>query len=758
MVETKVLDEALRGGEPARLLEENCKKRLQKAEEAVKEAVANAPQFLSEAKEKHAMLLESAASLNTEVDMLGESLDEITESSHQLSQRVKWEAQKKEALEDLAVAIVPFVEIAKAMEQADGIGKKDIAALQSTHEVLEAAIATAVESGRPQLIRMVGELEELADEATAMMKSRYMDTFEIRPQKLIARGKVALSVPSQQRTTTTASAALAKCGLLDSAIDSIITELLRNKVAEGISAATIFFESESGDGCTLEWEAGGDDSAELLEFDLDDIEHLSDPEIDAMSEQLDISNAVARALKVYDVLRENVVGTEYARELSRAMHPWFSEHILPPSVILSSKRGEYAETGVPRDALRSRVTAASSCAKALQAVIRSRGVPSFVFAIEMDALEYKVGSECRAEAVLAARQAIATFFQARHDNDEMRECPISANHYVPREQRPPEYFPPCLVTRTALSVRDVFLATRRDALNALQGGSTGIGNSMNSAAVECLRAYRKDIPVQHGDDLKASLRLKALYYNDCMMFAHSGRMSASELGSTTELAEEIESLEEAAHETMMLVRRRAEERLIENLKAACRNGGLGSYGTLARIQRSSALSAAFNAMREVVSVFADVVPTEIAELAAGRLLQQYLTVLGNEVAALPEISAEGCDQINAILMDADSNVENLMNLVKGMDAVRAGAPPPDVITQMRRIQKRLLTIREILSAHMEDIATAYRSGNYQGLISREEVEHFILAIFEDTPLRSGFIRDLDVSLEQETGEWDNQNW
>lgn len=758
MVATKILDEALRGGEPARQLEERCAARLKTAEAAVADKVANAPEFLAETRKRHQVLMAGTASLQTELEMLGESLDDITESSRQLAQRARLDASKKEALEDLAIVIAPFVEVAKAVEASDDIATLDFAQLQETHSTLEAAIAIAAESGRQQLIRMVRELEEREDEVTAVMKSRYMDTFEVRPESIITRGKAVMAGTLHRVEVGAASAALAKVGLLQDAIKGIVSELVRNHVAESIAKANVFFQSETNVGSTLEWTEGSDSSAELLEFDLDDTETLSDPEIDAMSEQLDISNAVARALKIYDILREGVVGTHYSRELASAMHFWFSEHVLPSSVILKSRRRLQANNEVPRSALRSRVSAVSACAKALQMALHARGATSFVFAVEMDDLEESVGAECRAQAVLSARRAIATFFNARHDDNEMVECPIAADKYIPRAQRPPEYFAPCLVTRTAIHVHDVFLATRKDAVSALEGGSIGIGNTLNAAAVECLRAYREDIPVQHGDDLRASLRLKALYYNDCMMFAHSGRISAAQSGNTADLKAEIACLEEAALKTMTVVRRTAEQRLIENLRAACRNGALGAYGTLIRIQRSSALSAAFNAMREVVSVFADIVPTEIAEVAAGRLLEKYLTLLCNELTALPEISADGCDQITDILTDADTNVESLMDLVKGMNVVRAGAPPPDVINQMRKAQKRLHMIREILNARMEDIATAFRSGKYEGLISRTEVEQFIRAIFEDTPLRTSFIQDLDVSLEQETGDWENDNW
>ena len=253
------------------------------------------------------------------------------------------------------------------------------------------------------------------------------------------------------------------------------------------------------------------------------------------------------------------------------------------------------------------------------------------------------------------------------------------------------------------------------------------------------------------------MRLKALYYNDCMMFAHTCRMSAASQQSNT-LIEEAEKLEEAANKAMMVVRRTAEQRLIENLNAACRNGALGAYGALTRIQRGSALSAAFSAMREVVSVFVDVVPTELAEVAGGRLIDMYISRLCNEVVALPEISAEGCEQITEILDEANKNVEYLLGLVKGMDVLRAGAPPPEIISKVRLGLQRMHAIREILNARMEDITISFRSGNYEGLISRAEVEHFIRGIFEDTPLRTSFIQDLDVTLKEEEGEWENNDW
>lgn len=758
MVATKILDEALRGGEPAKALEERCKARLENARKTVQDLISSAPVYVTESRKNHEQLVKESESLDTELEMLGASLDDVTNRSQILLERSQLEARKKEALDDLAVEIVPFVKVADALEKSDNLSEASFTHLQKTVSMLESTIAIATESGKSQLIHMIPELEERADAATAMMKSRFMDTFDIRSTQIIASGRPSQSTSFPHTDAATASAVLAKAGLLDEALSGIVSELVRNNVALGLSKATVFFEDKIDNKISLEWSEGADNAGELLEFDFDDLEDVPDEEIDAMTEHLDISNTAARALKVFDVLREKVIGEKYSRELALKMQYWFANHILPASLVMESNRMSLKRDGIPREALRQRVTAISAAARVVQKAMRTRGATSFVLVVSVDVLEQDIGSECRAQAVLSARQAIALFANARHDDNEMVECPIAATEYLPRDQRPPEYFAPCLVTRTAIKVHDVFLTTRKDAVVALQGGSMGIGEALNAAALECLRSYREDIPVQHADDLRASLRLKALYFTDCTMLAHSCRMSAMSIGSTPEMEEETNDLEAAANKAMMVVRRMAEQRLTENLTAACRNGALGAYGTLVRIQRGSALSAAFTAMREVVSIFSDVVPTELAKQAAGRLLQKYLTFLCSQVIALPEISADGCAQIDGVLRDADNNTSTLMEMVKGMEIVRAGAPAPEVIQKLRQSQRKLGFIREILNARMEDIATAFRSGKYEDLITRDEVERLLRAIFEDTPLRASFIADLDVSVEQENGEWENSNW
>lgn len=755
-----VIDEALRGGDPARHLEERCRQQLVEAERAAEEAQAEVPGFIESTLERHEVHLKEITALNGDLESLDASLNEITKSSEEMVECSRLEAAKCKALDDLAVAIVPFVYVANALKRSDDLNDLSFPQMETTLATLEAAVQTAQESARSQLVRAVPELEERSDQVKALMKSQYLDMFEVRPESLT----VKLKSTDSKTTPKAAALSLSNVDLLKDAIESIVSELLRNDVAANLSRATLCFENETETSYTLEW-SQGEDSGELLEFDLDDIENADDNEVDAMSEHLDISNAASRALRVYDVLRLKLVGDAFSRELAFALQSWFCNEVLPSSVVMTNRRGTSTSTQPFSDSLRSRVSAVSACANVIQSAIRTRGVHSFVLIVEMDSLESKVGSECRAQAVLKTRRAIANFSNAEHDNEEIVECPIAAIKYIPPVERSPEYFPPCLVTKTSVIVHETFMTTQHDARNAEKGGSLGISGAMDAAALECLRSYREDIPVQYGDELRASLRLKALYYTDCMMLAHSCRLSAQEgRNSSQNMVEEAGNLESAAQKAMTVIRRTAERRLQENLNAACRKGALGAYGTLTRIQRSSALSAAFHAMREVVTVFAQIVPTELAEVAACRLIEKYLTKLCDEVVALPEISAEGCEQIDNILGDADRNVASLMKLVEGMEKIRAGAPPPSAVQQMHICLRRLRAIREILNAKMEDIVRSFESGVLEGLVSREEVQHFIRAIFEDTQLRASFVSRLDISssqagdVQQPSEDWNSSNW
>lgn len=760
MVPTEVLDEALRGGEGARLLASRAEKRFQNADRALRDALSQAPKYVVESKKKVHVLSEASCALSTELDMLSESLDDVTVTSQSIVEASRENKRKAALLDELAAALPPFVTVAEALHLSDGIEEKNFFELQSTLDVLHNATKVALSSQRPLLLRVAEDLEERAAEATAMMTARYMDLFQVKSNSISARILENSSASNALERVEAASDALARAGLLPDAIKGIVAEVMRNDVASGLRAATFFFEAESPEGASVEWTIGDTNSAELLEFDVDDLEGASDADIDAMSESLDIANAAARALKVFDLFRAKVIGAKHAALLATALQPWFAENVLPPSGVVSSVRKLYQTTGVPREALRVRALATTASANVLEHALRVRGAKDFKLGLDVEALERTVGAECRAEAVLAARKAIATFADADHDSAQIVSCPISSLAFVPRERRSGDYFPACLISQSAETVLAVFKATRADAREALAGGSYSIANSLNGAAIELSRAYLQDVPLQHGEELRSSLRLKALYYNDCMALAHVCRLSASSEGATTggEFIPMATNLERAAQGAMMNVRKTAEQRLDDNLNAACRNGALGAYGTLTRLQRVAALAAAVDTMDEVVSVLADIVPTELAELAAATLCDKYLGRLCFEVAALPEISAEGCEQIDKILADADKNVNRLMQRVNGMESVRNGAPTPKPVERLRVTRRKVTAYREVLNGRMEDITTSFREGKYDGLIDRTTMEHFLKAIFEDTPLRASFIQDLDISVEAESGEWSNSNW
>lgn len=759
MVRTEVISEALRGGEAARALAAKAEKRLEAADRALRETSADAPKYITESKGRHDELKKSSGALNTELDMLSDSLEEITAKGQRLVEQSRSNAAKMAILDQLAVALPPFVQVAEALHICDSIEDQDFLALQNTLQVLQLAKDAAHASQRPLLLRVMEDLDERAAETSAMMTARYMDLFQVKSNSISIRKLPA--VPGGGDPVETASQALQSAGLLPHAIKSIVAEIMRNDVARGIRAATVFYESKADDGTTtLEWNIGDGNSSELLEFDVDDIDGTSEADVEALTASLDVANAAARALKVFDLFRVSVLGDANAGELAVALQQWFAESILPPQGVVLSLRRSFQSTGVPKDAMRVRAVATTAAAKIVELALRKRGTPEFDLNLDTDALERTVGAECRASALLAARRAIATFATAEHDASQIVPTPVASPAYVPREHRTPDYFPSCLVSASAAAVVAIFRATRADARETLAGGSPGIAGALNGAAVELLRAYAQDVPVQHGEELRGSVRLRTIYYNDCMTLAHACRLSVAEEPGVPaqDLLSAAGALDATAQNAMRSIRTTAEQRLTESLGNACRNGGLGAYGTLQRFQRNHQLGLAQSGLKEVIAAFADIVATETAELAAATLCDQYLTKLCDAVVALPEISAEGCEQIDKILADAHGNVEEDMALVKGMADLRGEGPAPPPVERLRSTKMRLCAYQEILGGRMEALVTSFREGKYQGLVGRDAMEHFLVAIFEDTPLRAGFIRDLDLSLEAESGEWDNSNW
>lgn len=769
-VRTNVLETALRGGEPAAALAAECSARREAADAALAAMLARAPTAITDARATEAVLAAEEAALTVDLAKLSTSLDALMEDSEQLSAQALLDSEKAAALDELADVLAPMCIVAEAISLAEASGQKDVTELHETVLALENATRVASEGDSPALRELLPELQDHVAETTAMMEFRFLDLLRVNEGSVSAQSRSRI-VPGRSPAD-----ALSKAGLLGEAMRAIGERLKKAQVADGIRASPVFFSvaasaSPASTGPSVEWSRDGSPDGELLEFDFDDLDDVPESEVDAMSAALDISNAAARAIAIFDLIRDHVVGDTHSAELGEAIHPWIVNEVLPVSSVLTSLRPQMNEDGVPTEALRSRVLALGASARVLQSAMRSRGADASTFVIDIDtaAMEKSVASECRGVAVLSARRAIGSFTDARHDSSRMVPCPVSSQEYVAPADRETDYFPPCIVSQTATAVLDVFLKTRGDAQQALSSGSPTIGNALLAAAYECVDAYRVDIPFQHSDEMRRSLLLKALYYNDCMMLKHAciraddmdREQAVKDAGAEVTSASfrnVTAGLTKAGNDVMMSLRRTAEKGLTDNLASACRGGALGAYGTLTRIQRGSALNAAYNAIRELVEVFAKVIPVDIAEMAAAALCQKYLQTLCGAVASLDEILPNGCEQIEGILKDAVSKTESLMKLVSGFAVRRGEAAEPAIVKKLASAQARANAYQHIVSARMEDIVSRFRSGGYGSEISRDEIEMFLLKIFEDSALRSSFIKELDVSTEAEAEEWGDQEW
>lgn len=765
-VRTEVLEAALRGGEPAKLLSAKCAERRAAADAALAAKLENAPLAIAEARERSSTLRQQKGQISGDLDVLSTSLDDLVGSSETISARALLAQEKVAALDDLACVLAPMAIIAEAIEVAESGRHSDVASLHETLLALENATRIASENDGAQLRKLLPTLQDLVSETTAMMQFRFMDLIQMTETSISTRARTRFD------SGRSPADALAKAGLLDEAMRAIVEELGKNHVADGIRKSSVFVASGSGGGNStagpsVEWSPGGSPDGELLEFDMDDLDDVPETEVDAMDAALDISNSASRAIAIFDLIRDHVIGDTHSAALAAAIYPWIVKEVLPVSAVLTSLRPQLQD-GVPTEALRSRVLATSASARVLQAAMISRGADASIFAVDLDtaAMENAVAAECRGIAVLSARRAIGSFADARHDSSRMMPCPLSALEYVVPAEREADFFPPCLVSQSATSVLDLFLRTRGDAQQASSSGSATIGKALHAAAYECVDAYRMDIPFQHSEDMRRSLLLKALYYNDCMMLKHACQradamdmeQAASDVESSEDMLQVSAGLGKAGNDVMVSLRRTAEKGLMDNLASACRNGALGAYGTLTRIQRGSALTAAYNAIRELVEVFANVIPTEIAEMAAASLCEKYIRKLCDEVTGLDEILPNGCEQIDSILEDAVAKTDSLMRLVNGMEKLRNGAQAPEMVTRLASARVRANAYRHIVTARMEDIVTKYRSGGYGSEIDRNQIETFLLKIFEDTPLRASFIKELDVSTEAEAEEWGDQEW
>lgn len=777
-VSADILDIALRGGEPARILAKQCAERRLKAHAAVLLAVHDAPGILRDSRVRSEDLVAQKNAMSQELDTLSVSLNDLVEYSQRLVEKASIAEDKIRALDELAECLTPFVLVSNAIRDSEAADVLDVQDCSKSLKALENASRVALESNNQQLRELTHVLQDRVSEVTAMMQFRFLDLVDISENRISINLR---STPHMAGHAFTPAQILSKAGLLDEALRAIVEKLVSNNVAEKLRSAAIFFAtSASGtEGPGLEWSDGDDAGGELLEFDLDDLEDIPEQDVDNMTNAVDIANGASRAVAVFDLLRSNLVGETFSSQLALAFSPWLIDHILPPSVAQRSLRPQYKHTGVPSNSLHARVLATNSAARTLQTALYSRGAdPSqFKMRIDVSSIENLIAKECRGQALLAARRAIGLFADARRDSAQTIPCPLSHLSYVPREERSQDYFPACKVSQAAATVLDIFSSTRTDAIHALSGGSAVIGSALMAAAYECADAYRVDVPLQHGDDMRSSLRLKSLYYNDCMMLKYacqkSIEMDADQQDLASRSKEQLNgehvplssssskdrlsisvSLAKAAESVMINMRQTAEKSLIDNLNSACRNGALGAYGTLIRIQRSSALMSAYNSMRELVGVFADVMPVDIAEAATATLCEKYLTRLCDAVLDLDEILPDGCTQIEGIFDDALSKSATLFNSVRTAEMTQSRGSESDVVIRYERARGRALAYKHFVGARMEDIVTYFRAGKYCDSIDRRQVESFLVKIFEDTPLRATFIAELDITKEAEEQEWE----
>lgn len=76
----------------------------------------------------------------------------------------------------------------------------------------------------------------------------------------------------------------------------------------------------------------------------------------------------------------------------------------------------------------------------------------------------------------------------------------------------------------------------------------------------------------------------------------------------------------------------------------------------------------------------------------------------------------------------------------------------DTIATYDLSHKRAQILRTILDMRMEDIVNRYKEGAFDDVLTRQQVEMLIVAIFEESDLRRQFLDDLDVK-EEEGWNW-----
>ena len=248
---------------------------------------------------------------------------------------------------------------------------------------------------------------------------------------------------------------------------------------------------------------------------------------------------------------------------------------------------------------------ATNSSRVSERALRARGSPEFKLTADRHTLENTVGATCSADALAAATRVTTTFPDADHHVSVIVKYPLSGQVYLPRSSRPPEYFPPCMVSQCAATGLVVFDGTGPDAIDSVKRVLTGIGAALDCASVEILRFYAQDVQADYRSEVHRSYGLMSLHYDNCIMFGHACKLLLNKLGHRTvvksyKLRIVASQFKLAALEWTKQIRLAAERKLRSSLDRTSRNGGLGAYGTLTRLQYGTALMSANSSLNQVI--------------------------------------------------------------------------------------------------------------------------------------------------------------
>jgi len=601
--------------------------------------------------------------------------------------------------------------------------------------------------------------------------------------------------------------ALASVGGLPAALAAAADRLRAGRVAGALRSATAFYDADGGGGdVRYEWvlpprgapppaaAAQGGPPPPPLEWEPADRGrsdgHVSVDEWAAMAAEPAVANACARSLRLLDATVAVVLGGGHGRPAVDAWTGWALNEFFAPRAVL----------GRSPDGLARRVTAAAAASRVLEAALGARRVAArdaaaaadgggggggaigggggggggeeeeedLTLAVQPGVLEAQIAGELRAQALLDARRSVTRFADVAAALSGGDAPPTGALVPIPDALvRGAPDLARLRYSAAAAGVRDVAARTARAAVAATRSGSAVVGAALASAAADALAAPGRDVPLQFADDLgggtAAALRLAAVHHVDCRALAATATALAAAASPTVPTAAAAlggaaASLAAAADAAVAGALADAVGGITAGVAAA--GGGaadLGAYGTLAGLARAAGLRAATTALRSPVAAWAGVAPPPTVRALAAALGAAYLHALADATRACRDISEAACDVLTGVLQDALGAASGVMEGVPDAPggAVASAAVPPPLAgagAAYTAAVARAGAVVRVLNARMEDIVGAYRAGQYGDALTRADVEAYVMAIFEDSPLRAQFLADLDAP-EEDGDDW-----